>query len=56
LHNETNVTVLQLYPGYYHEVHNELPEFSNPVKEEIRDWILARIKPTDGQSKEEATN
>lgn len=33
---------IEVWPGYYHELHNEPPELRAPVIAKVHEWILAR--------------
>jgi len=37
---------LKIYPGLYHEIHNELPEAREEVIQTILNWLLAHSKAT----------
>ncbi|MCA9700449.1 MAG: lysophospholipase [Myxococcales bacterium] len=34
---------IRVWPGYYHELHNEPDEYREPVMAEVRGWLAARL-------------
>jgi len=45
--------VLKIYPGLYHEIHNELKEAREEVIQTIQDWLLSHCKVTQSTTKDE---
>jgi alpha-beta hydrolase superfamily lysophospholipase len=39
---------IEVWPGYYHELHNEPPELRAPVIAKVHEWILARVGDSQG--------
>jgi len=44
---------LKIYPGLYHEIHNELKEAREEVIQNILDWLLGHCKATQSTTKDE---
>ncbi|KIG17741.1 Lysophospholipase [Enhygromyxa salina] len=38
---------IEVWPGYFHELHNEPTELRAPVIAKVHEWILARVASTD---------